>query len=229
MGNTKTSNEVRKEHIDKMGFELGSLYNSLYNEIIWLHYKWSEFEELYGTKESQIEIINQSAPFFFFIIQKVLWENILLGIARITDPAKSRGKKNITIQALPGLIHDEKLKGKIESSIKIILEKTKFCRDLRNRWISHHDYELSINDNAKPLENANRHLVTESLEEIEKTINLLLNEYVQSTLMLKVIRSSNGSLALLQVLRDGLKERENYFKRISTRSLVNDDIYPKEI
>jgi len=229
MGNTKTAEEVRKEHIDKMGFELGSFYNSLYNEIIWLHYKWSEFEEIYGTKESRIQIINQAAPFFFFIIQKVLWENILLGIARITDPAKSRGKKNITIQALPGLIQDEKLKGKVEGSIKIILEKTEFCRDLRNRWISHHDYELSINDNAKPLENANRLLVTESLDEIENLINILLKEYFQSTLMLKVIRSSNGSLALLQVLRDGLKERENYFKRISTRSLENDDIYPKEI
>jgi len=120
MGNTKTAEEVRKEHTDKMGFELGSLYNSLYNEIIWLHYKWSEFEELYGTKESRIQLINQSAPFFFFIIQKVLWENILLGITRITDPTKSRGKKNVTIQALPGLIHDEKLKGKVESSIKII-------------------------------------------------------------------------------------------------------------
>ena len=56
MGNTKTAEEVRKEHTDKMGFELGSLYNSLYNEIIWLHYKWSEFEELYGTKESRIQM-----------------------------------------------------------------------------------------------------------------------------------------------------------------------------
>jgi hypothetical protein len=229
MGNTKSAEEVRKEHIDKMGFELGSLYNSLYNEIIWLHYKWSEFEELYGTKESRIQIINQSAFFFFFIIQKVLWENILLGIARITDPAKSRGKKNITIQALPGLIHNEKLKGEVKSSIKIILEKTEFCRDLRNRWISHYDYKLSINENAKPLEKANRLLVTESLDEIEKLINILLNEYFQSTLMLKVIKSSNGSLALLQVLRYGLKERENYFRRISTRTLENDDIYQKEI
>jgi hypothetical protein len=224
-----TGEEVRRDQIEKMGFELGSLFNLLYNEIIWLHYKWSEFEELYGTKESRIQIENQSAPFFFFIIQKVLWENILLGIARITDTEKSRGKKNITIQALPRLIHDEKLKRKLESSIKNILKKTEFCRDLRNRWISHYDYELSINDTAKPLENATRLLVTESLEEIEKLINILLNDYFKSTLMLKVIKSSNGSLALLQVLSDGLKERANYLKRISTRSLDPDDIYPKEI
>jgi hypothetical protein len=72
-------------------------------------------------------------------------------------------------------------------------------------------------------------LVTESLEEIEKLINILLNDYFKSTLMLKVIKSSNGSLALLQVLSDGLKERANYLKRISTRSLDPDDIYPKEI
>jgi AbiU2 len=224
-----TGEEVRRNQIEIMGFELGSYYNSLYNEIIWLHYKWSEFEELYGTKESRIQLINQSAPFFFFIVQKVLWENILLGIARITDPTKSKGKKNITIQALPVLIHDEHLKNKIEISIKIILEKTKFCRDWRNRWISHHDYELSINENVKPLENANRLLVRESLEEIESLINILLKEYFQSTLMLKVIKSSNGSLALLQVLRDGLKEREDNFKRISTKRLEIDDIYPKEI
>jgi len=229
MGTTRTAEEVRREHIDKMGIELGSLYNSLYNEIIWLHYKWSEFEELYGIKESRIKLMNQTAPFFFFIIQKILWENILLGIARITDPKKSRGKKNITIQTLPELIDDEKLKEKIELSIQIILEKTKFCRDWRNRWISHHDYDLSINNSAKPLEKANRLLVKESLEEITELISIILYHYFQSTLMLKVIRSSNGSLALLQVLNDGLIERKNYLKRISTRNFEDYDINPKKI
>jgi hypothetical protein len=212
-----------------MGFELGSLFNLLYNEIIWLHYKWSDFEELYGTKESRINLINQSAPFFFFIVQKVLWENILLGIARITDPVKSRGKRNITIQALPDFLNDEKLKAKLKLLISEIIEKTKFSRDWRNRRISHYDFDLSINKEALPLEVVNRLLIKKSLELILEVINLLLSHYFKSTLLAKTIKTQTGSLALLHVLRDGQKERENYIKRIRTGQFYIDDNDSNEI
>src|SRR5687768_4930180 len=149
--------QVKHEMLDKMGPEFGSLFYSIYKEITWLTFKWSEFRELYGTKESRIELMNKVAPFFFFTTQRVYWENLILGIARITDPATTGGKKNATLRALGQYIHDQQFKAEFEQAVSGILSESDFCRDWRNRWIAHMDYELSVNNrNAEPLKTATR-------------------------------------------------------------------------
>ena len=99
MRRDQSAEQVKSEHIDKLGKELGSQYNLLYNGVISISLNFNEFKYLYSESDSRIAIMNKTAPFFFFkILQNMLWENILLGICRITDPPKSAGKKNITIQ-----------------------------------------------------------------------------------------------------------------------------------
>jgi hypothetical protein len=157
MGKTRTAEEIKKDMIEVLGTDFGSILFSLHNEIIWLTLRWIEFKELYGTKESRIELMNEVAPFFFFTIQKVLRENLMLGISRITDPPKSNGKKNASIRAIQKFIQDDCFKEELEKDIQDIIENATFCRDWRNRWIAHLDYELAINNqNAKPLESATR-------------------------------------------------------------------------
>ncbi len=229
MSTTQSAEEIKKEQIAVLGPEFGSLYNLLYNEIIWLHYKWNEFEELYGREESRIKIMNNTAPFFFFMIQGVFWENILLGIARITDQQVTGGKKNMTILAIPELINDQELKKSVEIKIKTILGKTNFCRDRRNSKTPLYDYETSINSEAKPLEEASKILVKEALNEITALIDLLHGFYFKSTLILDQIQSNRGALSLLYTLDDGLKERENYFNRSGTWNTGDINIDPKEI
>lgn len=99
---SKSGEQVRDEMVEKLGHDFGRLLNSLYNEISWLTFKWIEFRELYGTKESRFDIMNKTAPIFFSTIQKVLWENLLLGVARITDPPDhfSWTKLYISVQEL---------------------------------------------------------------------------------------------------------------------------------
>ena len=57
--------------------------------------KWEEYLELFGKTSSRIHLLNQSAPVFFKIVQDSLWENIILHLARLTDPPKSAGKNNL--------------------------------------------------------------------------------------------------------------------------------------
>ncbi len=60
-----TDEEVRRNHIVKMGDELGSQFNRLSNECTWLHLKWSEYVALYGVKPSRVDLLNASAGGFF--------------------------------------------------------------------------------------------------------------------------------------------------------------------
>ncbi len=173
--------------------------------------------------------MNNTAPSFFSMIQKILWENIISGIARITGQQETEGENNMTITAVPELINDQKLKESVEIQIKTILGKTNFCRDRRNSKTPLYDYETSINSEAKPLEEASKILVKEALNEITALIDLLHGFYFKSTLILDQIQSNRGALSLLYTLDDGLKERENYFNRSGARNTGDINIDPKEI
>lgn len=109
MGTVSTSDETKQEYIKQMGEELGLLFYALWKEITWLHLKWHEYVTLFGTKSSRIELLNDVAPLFFRIVQDSLWDDILLHIARTTDPPKSSGKKNLIIRRLASLVTDEEV------------------------------------------------------------------------------------------------------------------------
>src|SRR5262245_20632655 len=96
----RTAEEARAHSIELMGPELGEIYAALWQEVAWIHSKWAEYVVLYGTKESRVDLLNRAAPRFARLIQDTLWEDVVLHIARLTDPPKSTGKHNLSLQSL---------------------------------------------------------------------------------------------------------------------------------
>jgi AbiU2 len=99
-----TEDEVRDEYIRRMGRPLGAVFSALTRELVWLHVKWGEYMELFGTSPERIELLNNAAPTFFGIVQNIMWEDSMRHIARLTDPPKSVRKENLTIKTLPDLV-----------------------------------------------------------------------------------------------------------------------------
>lgn len=225
---TQTTEQIRDEMLKKLGTDFGSLFYSLYNEITWLTFKWIEFRELYGTKESRFELMNKAAPFFFFTIQKVLWENLLLGVARITDPTETMGKKNTTLKALGQHLQEDSFKSEFENDLNDILAESKFCRDWRNRWIAHMDYELSIDrQNARPLETATRQKLRVTIEKIHSLYNKISFKYLGSTAAWHMLDSDRGAISLLYRIEDGLRFDEEVYKRKLKGDWTPDDFESK--
>lgn len=210
MGKTRTSEEIKNEMIKVLGQDFGSLLFTLHNEITWLTFRWIEFKELYGTKESRIELMNEVAPFFFFTIQKILRENLMLGISRITDPSETFGKKNASIKGIPAFITDDFFKKELEKDIKEIIESATFCRDWRNRWIAHLDFELAINNqSAKPLESATREKLKLTIEKIQDFYNKVEFKFLNSKTAFKYLSSHKGAISLLYSIENG-----QYFSKL---------------
>ncbi len=210
----QTPEQIKEEMVSKLGKEFGCLLYSIYNEITWLTFKWIEFRELFGEKQSRFELMNSTAPFFFFTVQKVLWENLLLGVARITDPAVTMSKKNTTLNAISQYLEDQTFKTDFENSLTNILNDSKFCRDWRNRWIAHMDYELAVNpENAKPLEEATRRKLRTSLEDIQSLYNEISFKYFGSTVGWEMLSSNRGAIALLYRIEDGIRFDEEVHRR----------------
>jgi len=223
MGRHSTAKEVEQNHLDALGDDLGSLYHGLWNEVAQLYSKWDEYVELFGTKPSRIKLLNDAAPLFFRTVQDSLWESMLLHISRLTDPPKSCGKANLSIQRILPLVSNE-LKGTISEQINNAISKTDFCRDWRNRKIAHKDLRLALKRQAEPLKPASRAKIKDALGSIATVLNTVSEHYMDATIEFNVIKGSCGAESLLYVLDDGLRANAELQKRIETRTYTPEDL-----
>jgi hypothetical protein len=215
----------KSQYIEKMGESLGSQFYALLQEVIWLHTKWAEFRELFGSNPTRVELLNQAAHAFFGMIQYMLWDDTLLHIARLTDPPTSMGHANLTIKNLPELVNDPATKTVLVALVETAMNKTTFCRDWRNRRIAHSDLDLAMDKSATPLEPVSRKQVNEALSAIADVLNKVDECHTKSTTH---FRSGNSAKSLLYVLGDGLRAQAGREERISRGELSEED-YPRNL
>jgi len=199
-----------------MGSDLGLVYNALWQQLAWLHSKWAEYIDLFGTKESRVTLMNEAAPRFFRVVQDSLFDDVLLHIARLTDPPKSAGRDNLTIQRLPSLIADPTMRAEVSAKIELAKKASAFCRDWRNRRIAHGDYDLALDRPATPLMEASRLKVREAMEALVDVINAVGLHYLDTTNLFNAGPSHEGALSLLYVLDSGLQAKRERSARISS-------------
>lgn len=223
----RTAEEAEKHYIEKMGEALGTQYYALWQEVAWLHRKWAEFVELFGSKPTRIELLNQTAPTFFRMVQDVLWEETLLHIARLTDVSKTGGRDkrtNLTIRNLPELVIDPEAQQATAVLIETAVRKANFCRDWRNRHIAHRDLGLALNNKAAaPLEFASRQMVKEALGAIAEVLKYLGGYYMDSDMHFGGGPSIGGAASLLLVLDGGLRAKTARAERLGRGEFTEED------
>lgn len=158
-------------------------------------------------------MLNKTAPEFFHIVQTVLFENIILGISRITDPIESFGKKNVTIKAIPQHIQDPILRETLSAIIEDIIDSASFCRDWRNRHITHKSYNLYIeSQDSKPLEEATRQRLRTIIDKLNEFFNIIEIHFGLSKSMYQLMRVNNGSESLMSYIEHGIKYKMDLFE-----------------
>lgn len=187
---------------------MGELYDILSNQVTWLHLKWKEHRTLFGTSHARIDFLNEAAPVFFASLQDTLWNDVLLHLCRLTDPEKSVGKRNLTIECLPSLIPDAALRAKVEGLLKHVKEKTSFARKWRNRRLAHREFPAAITADEESLTPGSRHDVEEALAAIRDVLNCIELHYLKSSSLYEhSIEALGGVDALLRCLEKGVEEK----------------------
>ena len=94
---------------------LGEIHHELHEEVSWLHLKWNQFRALYASTDETIDLLNATAPTFFKNQCRIMWEDALLHLCRVTDRPKSCGKPTLTIMRIPTLIPDDNIRTQVRS------------------------------------------------------------------------------------------------------------------
>jgi hypothetical protein len=221
----RTAQEAQNHYVEKMGSDLGLQFAGLWQEAVYAHIKWREFVELYGSKPTRVELLNRMAPRFFAMLQGVLFEEMLLHIARLTDqPSTGKGKDNLTIRNLPTLVDHPETKQKLEAAVKAAVEASEFCRDWRNRHIAHRDLALATGNTASPLKNASRAQVKEVLRAIANVLNIADVHFTGSETYFGIGQGVGGAVSLLYVLNDGMNVQKKREERLLAGEFSGDDL-----
>ena len=147
--------------------DLERFYNKLDDELTVLHLKWNTFEQLFNRNEDRIEILNQTAPQFFVLVQNILISDLQLSICKLTEKHEKGGNKNLSLQVLiKNLSSEHQDLGKELATIFTELrEQTKGFRDSRNKVIGHLDFDVFKRKKVPEL-------TSFKIDEIEKTLEL---------------------------------------------------------
>jgi hypothetical protein len=167
---------------------------------VWLHWEWDEYVQLFGTNQRRLDLLNETAPALFTIVQECLWEAVLLHLARLTDPITVAGKETLTLHRLRPLVKPP-FRETVQQHLDDVTNKTKFARDWRNRHIGHRELSLALQDSAKPLEPASRQAVSEAIAAVAILLNAVESHYCQSEVAYKYSTPFGNAEALLHSLR----------------------------
>ena len=151
MQGNASNDEVRAEYVREMGADLGSLCYELRDDLDWLQYKWNEFVELFGKGPERLQLLNKVASNFFYFLEKLLYEDAMLHLCRLTDPPDNRYQENLTLRRLARLIPDQEFSAQIEKGAEEVRQKCEFARKWRNKRLAHTDLMSVRNEGASPL------------------------------------------------------------------------------
>lgn len=215
---------------DDMGPELGPLYKELSNELVWLCWRWNQYVILYGGSQSRIDLLNSSAPFFFYVIQGTLWHETLLGIARLAGPVKTGGKANLSIHRIAPLLNDPQVKEEVAELLTAVTAHCEFAIQWRNRHIAHRDLDLALGREAKPLPGATQAAVDKAIDSLADVLNRVQRHHENSTTAYRFGAVAEDAESLLYVIRDGLRREEFRRERLQGGEYDpkdwNDDLGP---
>lgn len=221
--------EAKSENIRVMGGDLGPLYDALWQEVASVHHTWDEYVQLFGTKQSRIELLNQAAPAFFRTVQDAMWNDVLLHVARLIDSTSTAGKANLSLRRLPDVIANEKCKVAVRELLAKAQVATEFCRDWRNRRLAHRDLRLSLDQETEPLQFASRAKVDEALASLVAVLNAVSMHYKESTTFFDIGGQPGGAVQLLYILDDGIKANEKRRALLRSGTFRAEDHGPKDL
>ena len=154
--------------------KIEKIYEGIDKDVTWLHGKWKIYRQLYGTSQENIDLLNYSASTVFRVLQRVLYNDILLSLSRLTDPKTSFNKENRSLELLISRIDSSKHENLVSSMkvmLKVLRDQCEPFRIQRNKKIAHTDLDTALKVRSIP--GVSRKQIGDALS----TLSDLMNEY----------------------------------------------------
>ena len=161
-----TAEQGRKNDIDRLGPEFGTLFNNIKNDLFALRVQWRIYVALFGTNEQRVDLLNSASGRTAFVVEKALFESTLLGVCRLTDPPNGQrgASKNISVSRVPQLVASYPNPRELELLVDSACNRSAFARTWRNKRLAHADDD--VREGRAKIDDASRLKVLGALDSI---------------------------------------------------------------
>jgi hypothetical protein len=158
----------------KQSSNISYLLQRFNENIAWLNIKWIDYLDLFDPDNIKLDLLNNSAPHFFYNLQHILFDDLILHISKITDKKKFIQKKTSKslISKLIFFFCDLTRKNNNAKNA----DKNNFCFELLLKSTSSHFDDKNINSLYSLLKEMKR-----KTKKIEKWRNKSIGHYELKT------------------------------------------------
>ena len=201
---------------------ISDVFEKLRSEITWLHVRWIIYRQLFGTSERRVELLNECAATCFHIIQNVLQDEIQMSLNKLTDPAQTKGKQNLSLEQLLNRIkalndNDENLINSLNDKLGKLRGTCKPFRIRRDKKLAHLDLEIAMEADFNSLPRISRQMIEDALGIVRKFMNEIEIHYSGTEMAYEHFAMTSGGDALAAVLKSGLR----YEQLLQTRAIID--------
>lgn len=172
-----TEDQMLAGYVQVMGNHLGARFFEIEQDVDWLKLKWSVFNDTFKKGPEQIAMLNNVASNFFYILRRLLFEDAMLNLCRLTDPAKTFGRhENLTIMNLSDAVSDSGLKASVDAAASQARTQCDFARQWRDKRLAHTDLHVFRNGSVT-LPNVDANSIETAISSISATLNQIRIHY----------------------------------------------------
>jgi hypothetical protein len=187
---------------------IAEVFEELRNEIIWLHARWILYNQLYGRSETRVDLLNESAGTFFYVVQETLLADIHIALSKLSDPAATGRFDNLSLEQLQIRVDSVCVSDLSDKTRPLLAEFRTRCapfRERRNKTLAHSDLDTAL-QRATPLPQTSREMVNHALETLRDYMNEIEGHYEDRTTAYDyfVMHASDGD-SLVHLLKAGLR------------------------
>jgi hypothetical protein len=132
---------------------VADVHRALWPHVVDLQGQWNTFRRLFMTNDGTVDVLNWAARGLFAKMQRSLVDEMILAIARLTDPPQTGSHKNVVLERLAQECDAAGRKDVGEQVRRCLHEARKLSaamRDQRNRRLGHLDFTTHVEQQSVP-------------------------------------------------------------------------------
>lgn len=115
--------------------------------------RWKIYGQLFDSGEENVALLNSSGSYVFFLLQRLLLDDTILALSRLTDPPTTAGRENASIRylvqaAVPTLAPE--VAAEVNASLAELETHVANARTHRNKAVAHADLQHAVGKAALP-------------------------------------------------------------------------------
>jgi hypothetical protein len=141
----RTAEEVLSEYVKDFGPKDGPIVRNLTDKVSDLALRWRVFLYFFCGPRERVDAMSEASGSTTRLIQCLLWDNTLMRIRQLTDPATTGNNDNLSLKHLVRIAKDVRDVDLSEVYVAM-LKSCSTSRTYATKWLAHLDLAHSLGD-----------------------------------------------------------------------------------